>query len=130
MRMDVLNPVRGTLAERIAAAPCLQAAGDAHAWVEAWLAEISGTPAGAALKQVLADHPNLLALTAGLAEGSPHLWELVRAAPERLVTLLDSDPDHRLETIIADATRAIAKAEEEPEVMAHLRRMKSEGALL
>ena len=130
MDMDVLSPVRGTLAERITAAPCLQAPADARAKLEAWLAEISGTPAAAALKRALADHPNLFALIAGLAEGSPHLWELVRAEPDRLVALLESDPDRRLDAIIADATRAIAQAEGENEVMRYLRRMKSEGALL
>ena len=33
------------------------------------------------------------ALLDGLADGSPYLWDLVRADPERLVALLDADPD-------------------------------------
>ncbi len=128
MKSPVLE--KSALAERITTAPCLQAAADARARVEPWLAEVSGTAAGAALKRAFGDHPEVLELVAGLAEGSPYLWELVRAEPERLVALLDSDPDRRLETIIANATRALADAEDEAAVMRHLRRMKAEGALL
>jgi glutamate-ammonia-ligase adenylyltransferase len=65
-----------------------------------------------------------------LTEGSPYLWELVRAEPERLVTLLEADPDRRLDALIGEATRGIAEATAEAEVMRLLRRMKAEGALL
>src|SRR5262249_34064004 len=111
-------------------APCLLAAEDARARVEAWLAEIADTAAGATLSRILAGHPKVAALIAGLADGSPFLWELIRAEPERLVTLLASHPDRRLAAIIADTTRAIAETEDEAQVMRLLRRMKSEGALL
>lgn len=96
--------------------------------VEAWLAEIAHTAAGATLRTMLAERPKVQALLAGLAEGSPYLWDLARADPERLTALLESDPDCRLEAIIADATRGIAASEDE--VMGRLRRMKAEGALL
>ena len=119
-----------TLARRVAAAPYLSDAGEAHARVESWLAEIAGTPAGKALERLLADHPKIDALMAGLAEGSPHLWDLVRADPARLATLLQSDPDSRFDAILAGATRAIAAATDEAEVMRLLRRMKAEAALL
>ena len=119
-----------TLARRVTAAPYLSDAGEAHARLEIWLAEIAGTPAGKVLERLLADHPKINALIAGLAEGSPHLWDLTRADPARLVTLLQSDPDRRFDAILAGATRAIAAATDEAEVMRLLRRMKAEAALL
>ena len=65
------------LARRIVTAPQLLAADEAQARVKDWLAEIAGTPAGSALAGEIAAHPNVGALIAGLAEGSPHLWDLV-----------------------------------------------------
>jgi glutamate-ammonia-ligase adenylyltransferase len=119
-----------TLARRIAAAPSLGDAEAAHARVEGWIGELAGTPVGETLKRLLADHPIVGALLAGVAEGSPHLWDMVRADPERLVAILQCDPDSRFDSILADATRAIAAAAEEAEVMRLLRRMKAEAALL
>jgi glutamate-ammonia-ligase adenylyltransferase len=124
------NALPDTLAERIAAAPCFLAAGEAHASVDAWLADIAGTAAGVSLKRRFADHPKAGTLIAALAESSPYLWELVRNEPERLATLLESNPDRRLEAIVADAARAITATEDDAEVMRLLRRMKTEGALL
>src|SRR5262245_56086090 len=121
---------QAALAERITSAPCLQARADARARVDAWLAEISGSAAGEALTRAFANHPDVRELVAALAEDSPYLWDLVRAEPDRLVTLLNSDPDRRLDVVIADATLAIAQAEDEVAVMRSLRRMKAEGALL
>ncbi len=37
--------------------------------------------------------PKLRALIEGIAEGSPYLWDLMRADPARLVRSLDADPD-------------------------------------
>ena len=127
MEQLVLDSAQSSLAQRIAAAP--RAAAD-DAGVDAWLTEISGTPASAALRQIFADHPSVSALVAGLAEFSPYLWELVRRDPGRFVTLLESDPDLHLAAVIAEATRAIAASEDEETVMRLLRRMKQEGALL
>jgi len=73
-----------SLARRIAAAPCLEAAEEARARLADWLAEIADTPAGDALRQVIAGSPALEALLAGLADGSSYLWDLVRASPQRL----------------------------------------------
>src|SRR3954447_26734138 len=119
-----------TLARRIAAAPALGDAEAAHALVEGWIGELAGTPAGETLKRLLADHQIVSALLAGVAEGSPHLWDMARADPERLAAILQSDPDSHFDTILADAKRAIAAAAEEAEVMRLLRRMKAEAALL
>src|SRR5262245_56612707 len=130
MESPVIEPVQGALAERIVSAPCLSAAEAAHARVEAWLAELSGPAAGLTLRRLLASHPQTLSLITGLTEGSPYLWELVRAEPERLATLLESDPDRRLEALIGEATRGVAEATAEADVMRLLRRMRAEGALL
>jgi glutamate-ammonia-ligase adenylyltransferase len=118
------------LAQRVAAAPLLAAADAAHARVKEWLTEIAGTPAGETLLRLMAAHPKLGALIAGLAEGSPYLWELFRAEPARLVGLLEAEPARRFDEILAGARLAIAAARDQAEVMRLLRRMKAEGALL
>src|SRR5882672_1246680 len=102
--MDLLRPeiTAATLAERVVTAPRLFSPETARQWLDGWLAEIAQTPAGAWLKRVLAERPNLRALLEGLADGSSYLWELARADPDRLVALLEADPDGRLEALIAD----------------------------
>jgi len=119
-----------SLVGRIAAAPHLQAADEARARVNEWLAEIAGLPAGQTLTRLAAAHPMLEALMTGLADGSPYLWGLVRGSPERFVALLEAEPDRRFRDILADARRAIAATRDEAEVMRLLRRMKAEAALL
>ena len=66
----------------------------------------------------------------GLTDGSPYLWELVRRSPERLVDLLQAEPERRFDNILHGAKRAIAVAREEAEAMRVLRHMKAEAALL
>ena len=70
---------------RIATAPHLRDAPAARARIADWLAEIAGTAAGAELTRLLAAKPKLAELLAGIGEGSSYLWDLMRAAPERLV---------------------------------------------
>jgi glutamate-ammonia-ligase adenylyltransferase len=118
------------LARRIAAAPYLRAPDAAHARVEEWLAEIADAPAGRALARLLADHPTLDVLITGLAEGSPDLWDRARAAPERLLALLEAAPERRFDDILVGARRAIAATRDEAQVMRLLRQMKGEAALL
>src|SRR5215510_79309 len=119
-----------SLVRRIAAAPHLQAAGEARARVNDWLVEIAAVPAGKTLIRLSAAHPTLDALITGLAGGSPYLWDLVRGSPERFVALLEAEPERRFRDILADAKRAIAATRDEAEVMRLLRRMKAEAALL
>jgi len=119
-----------SLARRIAAAPCLEAAEEARARLADWLAEIADTPAGDALRQVIAGSPALEALLAGLADGSSYLWDLVRASPQRFLALIEAEPERRFADIVADASRAIAATREEAEAMRLLRCMKAEAALL
>ncbi len=54
----------------------------------------------------------------------------MRADSARLVSILQSEPEHRFQTIVAETSRAIAATRDEAEVMRLLRRMKSEVAVL
>ena len=120
----------GTLAQRISTSPDLADASAARARVNDWLDEIADTVAGKTLIRLFATHSLLNPLISGLAEGSRYLWELVRADPQRLVSLLEAEPERRFDEILADARGAIAAAQDEPEVMHLLRGMKAEAALL
>src|ERR1700730_18391095 len=117
------------LARRIAAAPHLLAPDAAHARVAEGLADIAETSAGRTLTRLLADHPALDALIAGLAEGSPDLWDRACGAPERLVALLESPPERHFDDILEGARRSIAATRDEAQVMRLLRRMKAEAGL-
>jgi glutamate-ammonia-ligase adenylyltransferase len=119
-----------SLAQRIAVAPQLCAARDAHARVQGWLGEIAETKAGPAIEQLLAAHPTAQALIAAIAEASPHLWDLVRADPERFKALLETDPDNGFDEALNAAARAVAATKDDDEAMRLLRRMKSQTALL
>ena len=66
----------------------------------------------------------------GLADGSPYLWDLARGSPERLVALLEAEPERRFDEILKAARRAIAATRDEAEVMRLLRVMKADAALL
>src|SRR5260370_16860568 len=83
-----------SLVRRIAGVPHVQAADEARARVNEWLAEIAGLPAGQTLTRLAAAHPRLEALMTGLADGSPHLWSLVRGSPDRFVPLPEPHPPH------------------------------------
>src|SRR5262249_59767142 len=110
-----------SLVRRIAAAPRLQAADEARARVNEWLAEIADLPAGKSLTRLAAAHPRLAALMAGLAGGSPYLWGLVRGPPERVVPLLGAEPEGRLPVSLAGASGALAATPREAEAMSPLR---------
>src|SRR5579883_1343279 len=116
------------LAARIALPPAVPKAD--HARLQAWLAEIAGAPAGPALAQLISDHPAVGELIAGFSLRAPYLWELVRADPARLLALLQADPETAFEGILARSGELAAKPAEEAGMMALLRRLKAQGALL
>lgn len=129
MELIVPNATHARLADRVVSAPLsfpFRPAGEGR--VDAWLTEIAQTGTGATLKRLLAERPNVRSLLAGLAQASPHLWDLTCADPDRLIGLLDADPDLRLKAIIAQATGEIVT--DDDGMMRRLRRMKSEAALL
>jgi glutamate-ammonia-ligase adenylyltransferase len=119
-----------SLVRRLAAAPSLQGTDAARLRVTEWLAEIADAPAGKALSRLCGANANLDALLTGLAGGSDYLWDLVLASPQRLLALLEAEPERRFTDIIADAKGAIAATRDEAEVMRVLRRMRAEAALL
>jgi glutamate-ammonia-ligase adenylyltransferase len=123
------QPSGRILAARIVAAPRLSDRDAAEKRFDDWLGEIDGQTASV-LRRLFAAHPPARALILGLADGSPHLWELAAADPARLAGLLESDPEVRFDAILADAVSAIASTRDEAAVMRLLRRMKAEASLL
>jgi glutamate-ammonia-ligase adenylyltransferase len=119
----------GTLAERIEAAPYLVDAAAARARVAEWLADV---PADAArpLRTLLSAHPTVNTLIESLSENSPFLWDLVSREPDRLLRLMNADPDRHLAALLSEEARAVATTADEAEAMRRLRRMKAEAALL
>ncbi|NEW85874.1 bifunctional [glutamine synthetase] adenylyltransferase/[glutamine synthetase]-adenylyl-L-tyrosine phosphorylase [Rhodopseudomonas sp. WA056] len=65
-----------------------------------------------------------------IAEASPYLFDLVRGDPLRLLRVLRGAPEQSLAKLLEDAEMFVAAASAEDEVMAALRRMKAEAALL
>ncbi len=91
---------------------------------------LQGPRPGRRSKTLLAAHPVAQTLIAAIAEGSPYLWDLVRADPERLKALLETDPDNGFDEALNAAARTVAATKDEDEAMRLLRRMKSQAALL
>jgi glutamate-ammonia-ligase adenylyltransferase len=118
------------LAARIVAGPLLSSPDAAQAKVAAWVDEIGGTAAGRELDRLIGRAPGLRALIEGVADGSPYLWELASAEPDRLLALLKSDPDTHLAELLANTAAGLARCTEENEAMRLLRRTKAEAALL
>jgi glutamate-ammonia-ligase adenylyltransferase len=79
---------------------------------------------------IFAENPAVGTLIEGIAEGSPYLWDLIRADPERCLTLLTADPDRHLSALLAQGFAAVDVAEDEAVAMRQLRLMKAEAALL
>ncbi|MBM3529004.1 MAG: bifunctional [glutamine synthetase] adenylyltransferase/[glutamine synthetase]-adenylyl-L-tyrosine phosphorylase [Alphaproteobacteria bacterium] len=118
------------LVERLSEAPRVSSAKAANARVAEWLSDIGKDPAAKRLKRHLADAPRLEALLAGLCEGSPYLWDLASAEPERLCGILEAEPDTHFEELLARSVKAVAAAKSEAQAMKLLRQMKAEAALL
>jgi glutamate-ammonia-ligase adenylyltransferase len=97
--------------------------------VDTWLAEVAGSDAAHAFSSIMAAHPPVRALIDVVASFSPYLWDLVRADPERLADLMQSDPDEWLAQLRATAADVPAGASD-ADVMRRLRIMKAEAALL
>ena len=86
--------------------------------------------AGKELEPLFASHPNVRALIQGIAEGSPYLWDLIRADPARLLRLLNADPERYFASVLAGSFAAVDAAQDEADAMRQLRLMKAEAALL
>ncbi len=129
-----MNPSAAVTAEseflvaRFSSAPILHDRAEAErAWAE-WLAEVAPDTASA-LTALIDRYPAARTILLSIAEASPYLFDLARNA-ERLLGLLQSDPEKRLAELIEGTRAAVAVAEDEADVMRALRLMKSEAALL
>ena len=74
--------------------------------------------------------PAVNGLLLGVIEGSPYLGGLARRSPQRLVRLLSSSPEQRLADLERDALLLGRNAAGMSEIMAGLRAIKNEAALL
>jgi glutamate-ammonia-ligase adenylyltransferase len=118
------------LAPAVTAAPRLADGKAAQDRLAAWLSDIGRDAAGKSIKQLIEQAPKVEALLLGVADGSPYLWELATAEPDRLLMVLTADPDEHLSGLLAKSSKAIAAAKDETTAMQLLRRMKAEAALL
>src|SRR5882757_6677394 len=84
-----------SLAGKITTAPKLSAPDEARTRVAEWLGEIARRGSGKAIRQLLAPaktpDSKLADLVAGIAEGSPYLWDLIRADADRFLALLEGE---------------------------------------
>ena len=117
------------LAARFVDGPQLSAPDQAEQRLADWVGDLAPAQAAAA-GDFIARFPRVRAILSGIAEASPYLFDLVRADGARAIRLLGCDPEPYLAGLIERASREILAATSEAEVMALLRRMKSEAALL
>ncbi|PZA12696.1 bifunctional [glutamine synthetase] adenylyltransferase/[glutamine synthetase]-adenylyl-L-tyrosine phosphorylase [Rhodopseudomonas palustris] len=117
------------LAARFCAGPCLyDPVLAAERWA-GWLGDLVPEQAGA-ITALGTAFPDLQTALQSIAEASPYLFDLIRADPVRLLRVLRGDPEQRLAKLLEDAETLVAAASTEDEVMAALRRLKAEAALL
>jgi glutamate-ammonia-ligase adenylyltransferase len=125
-----VSDAESSIADRITTAPELVSADDSLARVSNWLHEIVNEPGGRAVAALCDAYPLVPRLLAAFAENSPFLWHLTTSEPVRLTKVLESEPDRRLAELLEGVSEAVALADDETQAMHHLRRMKSEAALL
>src|SRR5450631_1758101 len=125
---EVNLPSATALVVRLREAPRVVFADQAERRLRDWLSGLS--PAQSAAVSRLLELPFARDIVIGIVEFSPYLLDLVRADAERLIRLLNCDPDTHLATLIPATSRDVRAAGGEAEVMLALRRMKSEAALL
>ena len=116
------------LAAQFVSGPHIADSSAAEQRLEDWLAELE--PQQTADIRAWLDRPAARAILLGIAEFSPYLFDLVRADATRLIRLLACDPEAHLAALIETTSRDVLAAASETDVMALLRRMKSEAALM
>jgi len=117
------------LAARFVEGPHLSAPDEAGQRLAGWLTDLAPEQM-AAIEGLIARFPLAKTLLLGIAEASPYLFDLVRVDAARTIRLLESEPEAHLARLIENACRDVSAASSEADVMASLRRMKSEAALL
>jgi [glutamine synthetase] adenylyltransferase / [glutamine synthetase]-adenylyl-L-tyrosine phosphorylase len=98
--------------------------------VTEWLKSIARTRAGNSISALLQAHPGMTRVLAGIADGSPFLWDLVRADPARSLRLFGCDPDTEFVALLRRVREAAGTAEGSATLMRVLRHLKAEAALL
>jgi glutamate-ammonia-ligase adenylyltransferase len=116
------------LAAQFVSGPHIADSSTAERRLEDWLAELQ--PQQAADIRAWLDRPVVRAILLGIAEFSPYLFDLIRADAARLIRVLACDPEAHLATLIENTARDVLDAATEADVMALLRRMKAEAALM
>src|SRR6266702_2575817 len=117
------------LAARFVDGPHVSAPDQAEQQLADWLTDLAPVQA-AAIDGLIARFPLAKTILLGIAEASPYLIDLVRADSARAIRLLESEPEAHLARLIEKSWRDVSAASSEADVMALLRRMKSEAALL
>jgi glutamate-ammonia-ligase adenylyltransferase len=117
------------LAARFVDGPHVSAPDKAEQRLQDWLTDLAADEA-AAIDGLIARFPRAKTILQGIAEASPYLFDLVRADAARTMRLLECEPEPYLAQLIEATCRAVTAASSEADVMALLRRMKSEAALL
>ena len=120
----------GSLASRITGSSQLAAGQDANRPFEDWIANLADRDAVAELNSLFASYPAARSLIASLPQFSPYLWDLASSNAARLLTLLKSDPDAHLASLLADSGARAGSAADESDAMRVLRGMKAQAALL
>src|SRR5437899_6381608 len=117
------------LAARFVDGPHVSVPDKAEQRLADWLTDLASEQA-AAIDGLIARFPLAKTILLGIAEASPYLFDLVRADGARTMRLLESDPEAHLARLIDNTCRDVSSASGEADVMASLRRMKAEAALL
>src|SRR3982751_2072027 len=119
------KPDDRTLVARIVSAPRVQRASVA----DDRLKDLA-TSAGKVSAMLAIPEPPLRALLCAVADHSPYLWSLARAAPQRLSNLLASVPETRFDACLDQMRRGCEAAADDEAILRALRLGKQEGHLL
>jgi glutamate-ammonia-ligase adenylyltransferase len=125
-----LNVEDTSLAERIGRAPRVKSAAAARKRVQADLFAEAPVKTVQALTALDGKYPKVEALTEGLAEGSPYLWDAITSAPARWLSLLQANPEKHLAMLLAKTAAAAPAWADDEAAMRDLRLMKAEASLL
>ena len=95
-----------------------------------FLDDLLARPDAEPLRRALAAPAPARALIEAILPLAPYLRQLIETDPQRLARLLESDPEARLDALVAEGRDGAAAARSEAEAMRALRLMKQEVALL
>src|SRR5690242_18067260 len=94
---DQDSGAQSALWRQIDRAPASFSPSESTARMQEWLTEMAGVQSGAAIAFFCDANPALRRLIEAVADGSPFLWDLLRRSPERLVAVLEDEPERRFD---------------------------------